>query len=104
MRRGASRFLLLALVFEFCGSPKSVPRKAIRALHRLKANNSGMGTKECKGNTIYCGLPLTCPTDSGIFPSAAENGLQQIPARITFPQAANRREFAGSFRDRIPVC
>ena len=30
---------------------------------------------KCEENTRYCGLLLTCPTDSGIFSSTAVNGL-----------------------------
>jgi hypothetical protein len=33
------------------------------------------GPVKCEENTRYCGLLLTCPIDSGIFSSAAVNGL-----------------------------
>jgi hypothetical protein len=33
------------------------------------------GYPECKENTRCCGFLLTCTTDSGIFSSAAVNGL-----------------------------
>ena len=66
-----------------------------KSFPQANPNDCDFGSGKCTENTRYCGLNLTCPIDSGIFPSAAVNERSCFVAGLDLPPAGQQTRIRG---------